>query len=85
MKKDNFHRSIPENIIDKIDLKIDFFIKKLFGFCPHHGWFLWPKKYRRNTAYVEDSGNWGYACEHCQKEDYEAMQELWDDYYSSRF
>ena len=85
MKQNNFNQYIPENIIDKIDLKIDLFIKKLFGCCPHHGWFLWAKRYRRNTAYIEDSANYSYGCKYCQKDDYEAMQELWNDYYSSRF
>ena len=61
------------------------FIKKVFGFCPNHGlWFMWPKKYRRNTAYVDDKGNWGYAGKCCQEEDHSNMEELWKDYYGIR-
>lgn len=28
------------------------FFKQICGYCPHHGWFLYPKKYRMNTAYI---------------------------------
>lgn len=62
------------------------FFMLILGICPQHGGlFNYPRKYRRNTAYVEDEGNWGYGCRQCQREDFDMMQELWDDFYSSRF
>ena len=30
------------------------FLWKIFGYCPMHGWFLYPKRYRMNTAYIND-------------------------------
>jgi hypothetical protein len=55
----------------------------LVGFCPQHGeYWQYPKKYRRNTAYVDDQHNWGYSPKCCQDEEYEYYQELWRDVYS---
>lgn len=59
-------------------------IKWLVGYCPIHGWFCRVKKYRRNTAYVDDKKNYSYGCRLCEEEDWIYMQEMWDDYYSSR-
>lgn len=60
------------------------FFWKIFGYCPMHGWFLYPKRYRMNTAYVEDELNYSVGCKYCQQESYEYYQELWDDYWGSR-
>lgn len=60
------------------------FIYKLFGYCPNHGWFLYPKKYRMNTAYIKEESNYSIGCKNCQQESYEYYQELWNYYYSSR-
>lgn len=57
----------------------------VFGYCRFHGHPHRPRKYRRNTAYVDDTMNWGFGCPLCEKEDYDDMQELWDEYNSSRF
>ena len=60
------------------------FFWRLFGYCPHHGWFLYPKRYRMNTAYVEYEANYSIGCKYCQQDSYEYYQELWNDYYGSR-
>jgi len=60
------------------------FFKQIFGYCPLHGWFLYPKRYRMNTAYVDDKNNYSIGCKFCQQESYEYYQELWNDYYGSR-
>ncbi len=59
-------------------------IKQYGGYCPIHGWFLYPKKYRMNTAYVDDKMNYAIGCKYCQKDSYEYYAELWADYYGSR-
>lgn len=58
------------------------FIKKWLGFCPQHGWFTYPKRYRMNTAYVNDEQNYSIGCKYCQKESYEYYQDLWNTFYS---
>lgn len=57
---------------------------KIFGYCHEHGWFMYPKKFRMNTAYVKEEANYSFGCKYCQKESFEYYQELWDNYYSSR-
>ena len=58
------------------------FFYKIFGYCPRHGWFLYPKRYRMNTAYYEDELNYSVGCKYCQQESYEYYQELWREYHS---
>lgn len=50
--------------------------------CFHIGPTAWR---RRNTAYVDDKLNWLLSCQACYDEDYANFQELWDDYYTSRW
>lgn len=60
------------------------FFWKIFGYCPNHGWFLYPKRYRMNSAYLDDKLNYSIGCKYCQQESYEYYQELWADYWNSR-
>jgi hypothetical protein len=60
------------------------FVWWALGYCPMHGWFLYPKRYRMNTAYVNEESNYAIGCKYCQQESYEYYQELWDDYWGSR-
>lgn len=62
---------------------IQHFFWKIFGYCPQHGWFLYPKRFRQNTAYIDDEMNWAYGCKYCQQESHEYWQEMWNEYYSS--
>lgn len=39
----------------------------------------------RNTAYCEDYKNYAAFCEKCNENDWNAWQELWDEYNLSRF
>lgn len=58
---------------------------KITGFCPNHGeYWQYPKHYSRNTAYIDDKLNYGYAPRCCQQEEYEHFEELWKDYYAGR-
>ena len=61
------------------------YFRKIFGYCPQHGWFMYPKRFRMNTAYLEEESNYSVGCKHCQKECFDYYEELWNDYYSSRF
>lgn len=40
---------------------------------------------RRNTQYLHEESNWLTCCKECFDEDWESYEELWADYYSSRF
>lgn len=60
------------------------FFYRIFGYCPNHGWFHYAKRYRMNTAYINEEANYSYGCKECQKECFEYYDELWKDYYGSR-
>jgi len=38
-----------------------------------------------NCAYVDELSNYSYLCKDCHQDVNDHYQELWDDYYSSRF
>ena len=60
------------------------FIKKIFGYCEIHGWFMYPKKFRANTSYENDSLNFEVGCKFCKEESDEYWNSMWEDYNSSR-
>lgn len=44
------------------------FIKIVFGYCEQHGWFMYPKKFRSNTSYEDDSLNFEIGCKLCKED-----------------
>lgn len=58
------------------------FLSKILGLCPRHGLFLYPKRFRMNSAYVDEEANYMVGCKYCKEEAYEYYQELWDNFYS---
>lgn len=61
-------------------------LKKFFGFCDHCGeWFVYPKKRRMNTAYVDEESNYCYECKDCFAKTEEYWQERWDEYNAERY
>jgi hypothetical protein len=72
-------------MVEKIRYRIIFFLYGIFDYCPHHGWFNQMMKFRMNTSYLNDERNWGFGCKNCQKESYDHYEELWKDYWGSRF
>ena len=64
--------------------KIYKFIKKIFGYCEVHGWFMYPKKFRINTTYENDNLNYMVGCKFCKEENDSYWNSMWEDYYSSR-
>ena len=60
-------------------------IKHLLGYCDCcNRWFVYPKRRRTNTTYVEEELNYITCCLDCHKEAEEYWKERWDDYYNSR-
>ena len=56
--------------------------RKIFGYCRCcRQWFVYPKKRRTNTAYVEDDLNYCYLCKGCYILEEEYWAERWKDYY----
>ena len=41
--------------------------------------------YRQNTNYVEESDNWTWLCSDCQSAYNEYWNEVWDDFYGTRW
>jgi hypothetical protein len=61
-------------------------IKNPLGYCGCcQRYFVYPKRFHRNTAYVNAESNYGYLCKDCQEEENAYYQDLWDDYWASRF
>ena len=61
------------------------FIRNVFGYCEYcNRYFVYPKKFRRNTAFVDDSQNYMVGCKDCEKRDFEEYEEMCRDYWSSR-
>jgi hypothetical protein len=58
------------------------FIYYVFGYCHMHGWFMYPKRFRQNTAYLIDEANYSFGCKYCQEESHAYWEERWKDYYS---
>lgn len=66
------------------------FIKRLLGYCdcPCHKrhWFIYPSTIRTDTMYKDEVLNYVTCCEEFYEEEIAPqIQELWDDYYSSKF
>jgi len=61
---------------------ISFIRRSILGYCDLHGYFKYPKRYRMNTAYVDDKMNYSFGCKYCQEESYAYWQERWDEYCS---
>ncbi len=66
------------------------FIKRIFGYCdcPNHKrhWFVYPDTIRMNTRYQDESSNWITCCEEFYEDEVAPqIEEMWHEYYSSRF
>lgn len=64
--------------------------KRLLGYCdcPYHKrkWFIYPTTIPMNTRYANEASNWITCCEEFYVDEVAPqIQEMWDDYYSSRF
>lgn len=95
-KMDELIDSLPKNTKDISKLfelketdnnqKVSWFknlLYKWFGFCAVHGWFMYPKRFKMNTAYVDDEANYSYGCKECQRDCFEYYKERWDEYYAN--
>lgn len=52
------------------------FFKLIFGYCGYcEKWFVWPKRRRTNTAYMDDDLNFETSCKSC----YDEHGEYWQD------
>lgn len=61
-------------------------IKKILGYCECcKTYFVYPKRRRRNTNYENDKMNFVTLCLNCFEEQEQMWDELWADYYASRF
>jgi len=61
-------------------------LKKIFGYCENCGrWFIYPKRRRMSTAYVDEESNYCTECKDCFEETEACWKEMWDDYNSGRF
>ena len=58
------------------------FILRILGFCPQHGLFKYPKRFRMNTQYVDDASNYMVGCKDCKTESDEYWDERWREYYA---
>jgi hypothetical protein len=59
--------------------------EKIFGRCGHCGeWFVYPKKRRMNTAYVDEESNWVTEWDWSFEQTESNWEERWKDYYSDR-
>lgn len=65
--------------------KLIHFLHLLFGYCHMcRHWFVYPKRRRMNTQYVEDEANYITACAACFEEIEENWEERWKEYWSER-
>ena len=55
----------------------------IFGYCKCGCFFVYPRRRRLNTAYVNDEQNYIISCLSCYRETIEYYKERWHDYYSS--
>lgn len=65
-------------------------IKRILGYCdcPNHKrhWFVYPDTIRMNTRYQYESSNWITCCEEFyETEVAPQIEDMWHEYYSSRF
>lgn len=59
------------------------FLSKILCLCPQHGLFMYPKRFRQNTAYIDHEANYMVGCKYCKEESDEYWAGMWKDYYSS--
>lgn len=64
--------------------------KRLLGYCdcPYHKrkWFIYPSTIHMNSSYANEASNWITVCEDFYEDEIAPYwQEMWSDYYSSRF
>lgn len=59
------------------------FVRKILGYCPQcKRWFVYPKRRRMDTAYVDEESNYCYVCAACYVSIQEYWDEQWRNYYS---
>ena len=64
--------------------------KRLLGYCdcPYHKrkWFVYPPTIRKDTMYEDEACNWITVCEDFYVDEVAPqIQEMWDEYWSSKF
>lgn len=74
-------------LIYRLKRRIHQMLIKILPLCHGHvgPCFKIGKRRRQNTQYVDDSKNWVFLCDDCMRQNDEHWDEMWDDYYSSRF
>jgi len=59
--------------------------QKIFGYCGMCGqWFVYPKRRRQNTAYIDDEYNYITVCSECFERVEAYWEECWREYNGSR-
>ncbi|HEY5588242.1 MAG TPA: hypothetical protein VIK86_04710 [Candidatus Paceibacterota bacterium] len=60
--------------------------RRLLGYCSCcDRYFVYPKRRRQNTAYMNDKDNFNTLCLRCYDEREEYWQRCWDEYNNERY
>jgi len=54
-------------------------IKKIFGYCPLHGWFMYPYRFRNGAMYEDEEKNWECGCHYCEELSADYWADKWSD------
>ena len=85
--KCNLKTNLKERFFSKYDDRTPF--EKIIGYCDNcpkgRCLFAYPKTVRINTMYKDEKSNYYTGCDFAIENINDYYDELWEDYYSSRF
>lgn len=88
--KCNLKTNLKERFFSKYDDRTPF--EKIIGYCDNcpncpkgRYLFAYPKTVRINTMYKDEKSNYYTGCDFAIENINDYYDELWEDYYSSRF
>lgn len=53
------------------------FFLTILGYCPNHGFFMYPYKYATPTEYENEEDNYEFGCHRCQAESEAYWADMW--------
>jgi len=60
-------------------------LRKMLGYCGNcRRYFVYPKRRRMSTAYVDKESNYCEVCLDCYEDIEEYWKERWEEYWSGR-
>lgn len=59
---------------------LELVIKKIFGYCPSHGWFKYPKKFRTLASRAHHEKHFCIGCKECKEESDQYFIEANEEY-----